>query len=1041
MLTEKIYLYSDEETVVLKGKLPFACTNSFFTKCKKQGIDPEEVLYQIASNNVFLITRASWEDYEGNWQYLILTDKIVLICSIKEMEYLLITGVMKKHVRTQNEFIRNSVKLYATKGAISWYSIPNANRTKYYTHDEGDPNPKHAKNAFYAICRPLEKKLEDYTTYLEEEDAEITEEVGISDEAEHLLNMAHKYVVAEDEVLKRAVQSSSQASYIDFEPASDHMRVEKIAYKFFVYTLSKGYKKGVRISISLDDESEASGTIVEITDDENPIGLTILFDEKFNIGFLPKSGIINLQYNPVQKIVREKVIEELSSVECTANYFSDVLGLNQFRGFEDKNLEKVVSSLRGNVRPPNESQIEAIVRGINVKDALLVLGPPGTGKTTVILEWVKYFVKKEKRRVLISSQNNKAVDNVLERLAQESDIETIRVGSEEKVQNNIKHLMFENRAYEFQQKIVESTDKALEKFSKDKGILSVILSKSSEAKNLLVDFEETNEMIIDKYDYLEGTIVSGLRINYDLYHQNLALIDKLEGKIKNLALNIKEYRMKEQGFLRTLSFPFNKIDEYRLKHTHKKHEEAVAEQRSLVDRYNNLMLDLNKEISSVEFRELKEKWTKLRDGWKLIKSDLISNLASLNRKHHFMDDIKDIDKEMLDELIDFSTISLEKIVVGERAINRWRELLINKQNYALAKVLLDSVDLVGATCIGINSQQRFQDLNFDVTIIDEAGQIQIQNAIVPMSRSPKLIMLGDHLQIPPTNDKEVFEYCFESGAETDLLEISLFEYLYKRFPEENKILLDTQYRMPGEIADLLSQWFYENKYLSFKGKRNLSTPLKDIVSHPFVVVSTSDYIKRSDNKIDQSYCNKYEAEIVIALLKNIFSTINPDTIHEDGGKCFLPREVGVITPYSGQVQYLRERVQEAFPLLTKEDITDLIASLDSFQGQERPIILYSCTRSNTIPKDAPRIGFLNELRRLNVALSRCQSQLVFIGDMDFLSNCEYEGVDTYGEPIPGASEREFSAFIRLMINHIQNGNGQLLQSKEILSRLKREGGF
>ena len=113
----------------------------------------------------------------------------------------------------------------------------------------------------------------------------------------------------------------------------------------------------------------------------------------------------------------------------------------------------------------------------------------------------------------------------------------------------------------------------------------------------------------------------------------------------------------------------------------------------------------------------------------------------------------------------------------------WNEHVSSQSNYALSDLLMESVDLVGGTCIGINSQRKFANVNFDVTIIDESGQIQIHNALVPMSRSPKVIMLGDHLQIPPIADEDQIALCEESGVDSSLLSTSLFERLYENVGE------------------------------------------------------------------------------------------------------------------------------------------------------------------------------------------------------------------------------------------------------------------
>jgi superfamily I DNA and/or RNA helicase len=105
----------------------------------------------------------------------------------------------------------------------------------------------------------------------------------------------------------------------------------------------------------------------------------------------------------------------------------------------------------------------------------------------------------------------------------------------------------------------------------------------------------------------------------------------------------------------------------------------------------------------------------------------------------------------------------------------------------------------------------------------------------------------------------------------------------------------------------------------------------------------------------------------------------------------------------------------------------MVASLDSFQGQERSIIIYSCTRSNTIPPEKSRIGFLRELRRLNVALSRPLKQFVFIGDIDFLAGCRNAD--------DKSSELDFSRFILLMKKHAQQ-NGEFTTAGDLLRRME-----
>ena len=357
------------------------------------------------------------------------------------------------------------------------------------------------------------------------------------------------------------------------------------------------------------------------------------------------------------------------------------------------------------------------------------------------------------------------------------------------------------------------------------------------------------------------------------------------------------------------------------------------------------------------------------------------------------------------------------------SVTKWHEDISEQQNYALQELILGNVDLVGATCIGAQSQSRFNSIDFDVTIIDEAGQIQIHNTLVPMSVSEKVIMLGDHKQIPPNADQNLLRLCEENEIDSSLLEMSLFEHLYNKLPEENKMILDTQYRMPAEMADIISKWFYDGKYKSPDFKRNLPPFLPEISDKNLILIDTSKEKKRSEtsDKGSGTY-NELEAEVIRNLMKRLSEVDRLKT-----------EEVGIISAYKLQVRQISKVLKG---LYTPEQIRGMAATLDSFQGQERDLIVYSFTRSAAYKKEnQQRIGFLNELRRLNVAITRCKKTLIMIGDFEFLSSCNYAKKDDEGNKIYKRSEKEFSDFIELLTSSVKSGDGEFISVKDLYDRL------
>ncbi|UMZ74705.1 AAA domain-containing protein [Natranaerofaba carboxydovora] len=1024
-----IYLYEDEGTYEIDSPLPLVCTNAFFNQCADFSIDSEVLINQLVEQKVFLINYAP----KSKEFFNILTEKVILVCALEEEGNFTITSVQEKTVGKQNHFIKHALKIRTNHGAVLWHG----QRSSW-----GTVRPETARRKFQPFVSGLVERINDLKTPGKEETNDLEEEYTVSNKLDELLTMAEYYVTAEDEIQKVAAQSGPQISYYQFSAVDDYARVEKLAYKFLVNDFDQNlYKKGARVVIHLDGDEEVSGVIMDIDTDQEPYSIVILFDEKFQVNKMLPQGIISLEYNAVQRMVREEVIEGIRNGTTPSTYIDPVIGRGEFRGFSDKKLDHIIDRLKNSTKPPNESQLEAIKKGVETEDALLVLGPPGTGKTTVILEWVKYFVLEEELRVLVSSQNNKAVDNVLEKLVDEDKIDTIRIGSEEKIQSNITPLMYENRAYELQKNIINANEVYMKKVQEKREELTKFFDKLSELEPIAKEVQTLHDDLVKRYDSLYKDYIEPLKDYKDQDQKQKNKIQDLRGEIDKLKEKINKH-LNSPAWKKVFTWIMYMINKRSLNSASKKYRELHDENEMIIKEYQNL-IDSMEEFRKDKIEPVKNRWYQESDKWDdavlevedFEYRDLGDNILELSPRS--------IDKEKaLDELTKLKKScdkQYRKVRIVEKALNRWRGFLDNKKNYALSKVLLESVDLIGATCIGINSQQRFQNLDFDVAIIDEAGQIQIHNAIVPMSRAEKVIMLGDHLQIPPIADEAVIERCKDAGIDTDFLTKSLFEYLYEDFSADNKILLDTQYRMPDVIAELLSEWFYEGKYRSFKNKIDVKTPFPNLFNNPFVLIDTSTAKNRYETRVlEQGYYNDYEANLVVEVLKQILSEAGEADDEDESYRKPL-NDVGVITPYKKQVQHIRDMVIEAIPGISKKEVVDLVASLDSFQGQERSVIIYSCTRSSKKPPHVPRIGFLKELRRLNVALSRCQEQLVFIGDLEFLSTCEYFEkddfeqplVDEYGRPLPGTSEKEFSQFINLMLSYAEQGKAQRINSKDL----------
>lgn len=192
---------------------------------------------------------------------------------------------------------------------------------------------------------------------------------------------------------------------------------------------------------SEDQQDLLQGQIIDVKVSDDPVGTvyTVEFRRQFDDSEIPETGELKLAASKTQYAVRNQVIRGFEK-DYLPNKYMYSFGQNfrpkPFNNKVEQEADAFIHELNSESKYPlNDRQAEAIKKGILTQDILLVQGPPGTGKTTVITDWVRYFTGK-KKRVLVSSQNNAAVDNVLERIGSMDGVHAIRIGNPSKVQDN-----------------------------------------------------------------------------------------------------------------------------------------------------------------------------------------------------------------------------------------------------------------------------------------------------------------------------------------------------------------------------------------------------------------------------------------------------------------------------------------------------------------------------------------------------------------------------------------------------------------------------
>ncbi len=271
--------------------------------------------------------------------------------------------------------------------------------------------------------------------------------------------------------------------------------------------------------------------------------------------------------------------------------------------------------------------------------------------------------------------------------------------------------------------------------------------------------------------------------------------------------------------------------------------------------------------------------------------------------------------------------------------------------------ILETAQVICATNSGAGSDFLFEDI-FDVIFIDEASQSTEPSCLIPVIKGKKVVLAGDHKQLPPT--------VLHSDARG--LSFTMFERFIKIYPE-NSYMLKIQYRMNDLIKEFPSKEFYNGELVSADTVKNRKlsditgkegeTPITD--DTPVVFVDTGGKFLEQQKRGSKSRYNPQEAETVKQIIEQLKSI---------GVK---PEDIGVITPYKDHEEYLKRLLP---------DIE--VKTVDGFQGREKEVIIISLVRSNLDEE----IGFLDDLRRLNVALTRAKRKLIVIGDAKTLSSNE-----------------------------------------------------
>ncbi|WP_214774495.1 AAA domain-containing protein [Exiguobacterium sp. s37] len=538
--------------------------------------------------------------------------------------------------------------------------------------------------------------------------------------------------------------------------------------------------------------------------------------------------------------------------------------------------------------------------------------------------------------------------------------------------------------------------KVLKRIQNDLAIHEEVKKMSESLKHLEIKHEKK---ITDDYVNILGQINNQLSSTLKLRNESDQELQKLRASIEKwqshhlnlyVSYSLPELFIEEERCEKELS-KFEKIEESRQQLTSSirqakidiyKYEGTLKHDLAKLEQINLDVQNLTSELESLE--ELRsEAQAKLETLKNFLDGKTLESIEKENRK--------------LKRLIRLNNVSMNENEEFLQMKQMWSDMLESAKEHDLEEIrrlYIKHANVIGITCVQSARPEFVEEYpDFDVVIIDEVSKATPPELLLPMLKGKKIILVGDHHQLPPLVGQETLEEVAskeetieQQEALKNRLKESLFERLFNSLDDSHKQTLRIQYRMHETIMKTISQ-FYEGP--NHESSFGLSCGILDsdverdhfLDGHYikrgqhlmwFDLPNEADFFEHSESGSTSKY-NKAELNLIRGIIEDLeVATANAKAkglIDADDKK-----QVGIISFYGDQIQRIKKLVDDE---IRTEHLIFRIGTVDRFQGMESDIILASFVRNHQNPQDD--IGFLNEYRRLNVALSRAKELLIITG--------------------------------------------------------------
>lgn len=716
----------------------------------------------------------------------------------------------------------------------------------------------------------------------------------------------------------------------------------------------------------------------------------IIEADEFSYKPIPESGYLVPSYLGSQIQSKRRSVARTKILNGT----NQLIGLNvllqtgeivgvsgKFKKPVSDNLEKVIFGSNKKIHF-TEKQKDAIKVAINTPDIAVIQGPPGTGKTTIIRAIIARLNEIEggNSKILVTSTQHDAVDNAIEKVSY-GGLPVNRVGGKKNVENDNISI------FKWIDDMVDSCDKWINENSetderkKFRRIYSVLeeIDESSDYSfvkdNFIKIYKELQSQNM-RSELLLG--ISKLIRELDNESGDNKITDSVMLELKELveAQRTNKVNFLDDGVLQLKQLErFIKFNDDKIKFEiplEWKKLKRITEDEEMID---ELLKKFSEDLNEIEDKYLGS-FKKVDDG--LIKQDIRNAVSEIKNE------ILERGESQKDKLVNIIWDFKQELSSN----NNIKELINSYSNIKAATCQQAAARNTGLAMNGLEEK-------YDYVIIDEAARSNPLDLLIPMCMGKKIILVGDHKQLPHMVEKDIVEKVVKKTGDKsadEILEQSLFKRLFdlvaiadKKSDATRTCMLHEQYRMHPEICELINVFY----------KGNLETMCKEeekahnLGLYNNKALAWIDMPPNKKNGFEAPGTSKYRKSEIDRITDELYKVLS------------LNREysVGIITFYSKQAMMIQKDIENKFPGDTHRIS---VGTVDAFQGKEFDVVFLSTVRSNQYSDLRDRVGFLTSENRLCVAFSRAKRLLITVGDSATVAG---RGQEIYVEPLKQLLDR------------------------------------